>query len=349
MNLIYTGKNEKLMKLLEEKKDNLLNNKKNYLYYIILFILIICLTFFLIFILRVKELDIKKQLNIFKARYFSPDNNLSSKNCSISNCEKYKENKNNNYCGKKNYSIKSFATDDKCLKRDNKTNKCLNCDKDYYLVNGECKPYSFMATYHSKNKDKAILLINEDYYPYIIGLYMNNSEIKITYSYIFSFIGNLTFYFYINTSALITIRKSMNKMFKNCDDLVSINFTNFDTSGVTNMNSMFYGCGSLISINLSNFNTSSVTDMGSMFYFCSSLISLNLYNFNTSKVTNMENMFYYDRSLISLNLSNFNTSNVKTMEDIFYYCDSLISINLYNFDTSSVKNMHSMFYGCSSL
>ena len=47
---------------------------------------------------------------------------------------------------------------------------------------------------------------------------------------------------------------------------------------------MFADCNSLISINLSNFNTQNVTNMSNMFYKCKSLTSLDLSNFNTQNV-----------------------------------------------------------------
>ena len=73
--------------------------------------------------------------------------------------------------------------------------------------------------------------------------------------------------------------------------VISIDFSNFDTSSVTDMSFMFYGCSSLESLDLSNFNTSSVTNMYSMFYGCSSLQYINLSNFNTSSVISMYSMF----------------------------------------------------------
>ena len=124
MNPFYIDKDEKLIKLVERKKDILLNNKKNYLHYILIFILlilIIYLVIFLIFILKGKELNDERKLNEFEPGYFLPDDDLKRekyKKPSFSNSEIFKGNKSNNYYyyGKKNYSIKSFALDDKCLK-----------------------------------------------------------------------------------------------------------------------------------------------------------------------------------------------------------------------------------------
>ena len=48
------------------------------------------------------------------------------------------------------------------------------------------------------------------------------------------------------------------RMFYECDDIIEIDLSHFDTSNVENMNYMFSGCTSLTSLNLTNFNTSSV-------------------------------------------------------------------------------------------
>ena len=138
-------------------------------------------------------------------------------------------------------------------------------------------------------------------------------------------------------------------MFSYCSSLTSLDFSNFNTSNVTDMRSMFYYCSSLTSLDLSNFNTSNVTDMNRMFQYCSSLTSLDLSNFNTSNVTYMSSMFENCKSLTSLDLSNFNTSKVIGMDGMFEYCSSLTSLDLSNFNTSNVTYIWYMFAGCSSL
>ena len=113
----------------------------------------------------------------------------------------------------------------------------------------------------------------------------------------------------------------MQMMFYYCNNIKSLDLTNFNTSSVTNMKYMFYHCESLVSIDLSCFDTSKVKYMNSMFGYCSSLISLNLNNFDTSNVTNMNSMFWYCSSLVSLNLNNFNTEKEGVIvSDMFNFC-----------------------------
>ena len=87
---------------------------------------------------------------------------------------------------------------------------------------------------------------------------------------------------------------------------------------------MFYNCKSIISVDFTNFDSSEVNSTGSMFYNCTSLLSLNLTNFDTSKVTWMDYMFYNCNSLISLDFARFNTSNVLNIHYMFYNCIIII-------------------------
>ena len=121
-----------------------------------------------------------------------------------------------------------------------------------------------------------------------------------------------------------------------------------DMSGtITNCCNLFRQAQNLISIDLTNFNTNNVTNMSNMFYKCSNLTG-NIPNFNTNNVTNMQRMFY-DCSNLTGNIPNFNTGNVIKMSSMFYNCLNLTGGN-FNFTTvSKVTNMSNMFYGCNNL
>ena len=144
---------------------------------------------------------------------------------------------------------------------------------------------------------------------------------------------------------------SMSEMFYDCSSLTSLDLRLFKTPNVTDMSAMFYSCSSLKSLNVSSFDTRNVTNMSSMFNGCSSLTSLNVSLFNTARVTDMSSMFSGCSSLTSLDLSSvsFITSNVTSMEFMFSGCSSLTSLDLSKFDTSKVTTMHRMFTNCSSL
>ena len=138
----------------------------------------------------------------------------------------------------------------------------------------------------------------------------------------------------------------MKNMFNNCNQLIYLNISSFDTSSVTIMENMFTGCQKLESLNISNFNTSSVKTMSNMFKDCSKLTMLDLNNFQTSSLTDMNNMFNGCSSIISLYLKNFDTSSVTTMENLFSGCQSLISLDLRNFDTTLASKLNNIFLNC---
>ena len=50
-------------------------------------------------------------------------------------------------------------------------------------------------------------------------------------------------------------------LFENCLNITKIDFSDFDTSKVTDMSYMFSGCSSLSALNLSNFDTSEKNNM----------------------------------------------------------------------------------------
>ena len=129
---------------------------------------------------------------------------------------------------------------------------------------------NFFGIYNKCN----IFLNDTDLIPTTNNIYLNNSEIIIVK---------------INWNNEIT---TLNNMFRDCDSIIEIDLSKFNTSQINDMSYMFYNCSSLVSLNLSNFDTSRVIDMNRMFVKCSSLASLNLLNFDTSNVQNMAYMFY---------------------------------------------------------
>ena len=138
-----------------------------------------------------------------------------------------------------------------------------------------------------------------------------------------------------------------NHMFFGCKNIIKLDFSNFDTSQVTNMSNMFYNCNSLKKINLANFNTENVDNMSYMFSFCNSLLNLNLSFFNTQNVTDMSYMFIDCNSLLNLDLSNFNTENVVNMSYMFSGNRKLTDLNLSNFNTQNKNSItDDMFYDC---
>ena len=53
-------------------------------------------------------------------------------------------------------------------------------------------------------------------------------------------------------------------MFEGCNNIININFKNFETKNVIYMRYMFAGCLNIKNLDLSSFNTKNVMDMEGM-------------------------------------------------------------------------------------
>ena len=108
----------------------------------------------------------------------------------------------------------------------------------------------------------------------------------------------------------------MGWMFKDCQNLKSLNLLYFDTRKVTNLNGMFENCINLKIRGIEIFDTSKVEDMSRMFVNCKSLINLDI-KFNTLKTIDMPYMFAGCLNLKSLDLSTFSTKLTQKFDNMF--------------------------------
>ena len=224
----------------------------------------------------------------------------------------------------------------KCCNYLTKFDKCeSSIHIDIYFRNNVEYQTGFNINAESNHRNNVDYLVSGDYY---IGL---NESFNIILGckleiYFSSSITNLESFFDHNFDELT-------------EKIVSIDFSNFNISGIVSLKNIFNGCSSLVSVNFSNFNTEFVINMDSMFNGCSSLNFVDLSKFNTQSVTNMKSMFNGCGKLKSLNIENFNTEIVNNMESMFNGCSELTSLNIANFNTHLVTNMQSFLNGCSKL
>ena len=141
----------------------------------------------------------------------------------------------------------------------------------------------------------------------------------------------------------------MDYMFDDCDHLTNLNVTGWNTMNVTNMSYMFNNCSSLTSLDVSSFNTSNVANMSHMFANCSGLTELNIDGLDTKNVTRFSGMFYNCSGIASLDVSGFDTAKAEYMDAMFFYCQNLATLDVSDFETSNVVNMEYMFTACPQL
>ena len=135
-------------------------------------------------------------------------------------------------------------------------------------------------------------------------------------------------------------------IFSGCVNLISLDFSDFDTSKITTFERMFVSCENLVSLDLTNFNTTLVNNLREMFYHCYLLTSLDLSSFDTTQVTNIFGIFEGCYSLSYLDISTFDTSKIKSMRRMFWECKSLPYLDISHFNTSLVTTMYGMFQNC---
>ena len=145
--------------------------------------------------------------------------------------------------------------------------------------------------------------------------------------------------------------KNCSFMFANCERIIKLDLSSFNTSQVTNMYYMFGKCYELNEINLSNIQTKNVINMGYLFNKCKKLKNITLPDsFDTNNVENMEYMFHDCNSLEKIVFpTSFITKKVKSMECMFFNCYQLETLDLKNFETKELRKTGYMFNSCSKL
>ena len=122
----------------------------------------------------------------------------------------------------------------------------------------------------------------------------------------------------------------------NVEQIISIDFSHFNSSLLESAESMFYGCTSLETINLSNFNAPLLEKMNNMFFHCNSLKSIDLSKVNSSSLTNINRLFCGCVSLEYLNLNGLHFKKVEDASHMFYNVKNLKFINIYDISYNDI-------------
>ena len=142
---------------------------------------------------------------------------------------------------------------------------------------------------------------------------------------------------------------TLENLFSGISNIIKVDFSEFDSSKVTNMKNLFQNCISLKLINFSNkFITSNVIDMSGAFSGCTSLKYLDLSKLDTTNTQYMQSMFQDCNSLTLLNIPNFIESKVENINNIFQGCSKLEYLNIYNSNFSSINNINRIFNSLSA-
>ena len=176
-----------------------------------------------------------------------------------------------------------------------------------------------ICIYNIEKIDKYYNLLSKDYKydSSILEIYSNNNK-SIPYSengYKFQNPGENEIKFYIYKSF------SMENIFKNIEELISVNITSEKNAEIKSIKSAFENC-----INLKYFN---------------------IYGINNKQIKSLHKLFY-NTQISNLNLENFPTNNIEDFSYMFSGIDSSF-IDLININTEKATNISNMFSNCLSL
>ena len=217
--------------------------------------------------------DIKNNLNHFKEQLNNIQDLINQMKLIKENLDIYDNNSKYNY---KNYYIDILRIMNNQLKNkdinliDLKQNNYIICEYDiknkdinkllYFFI----EPIRILNCYEEAKEDHQKWNLeginNDKEIKENCELYLNENKIDFCYKYKFGNEGKYTIKFIFQKPLI-----NMNYMFYECDKLLSIDLSNFNTNNVTNMIRMFSYCSSLTCLNLSNFNTNNVNNMSYMF------------------------------------------------------------------------------------
>ena len=205
------------------------------------------------------------------------------------------------------------------MKQDiNATPKNFRCQKSiYYSTN-------------SNNEKLLIELINPQN--------LNSLFLNSTASYIEIKTGNFENY------------EDYGLMFSYCQNLISIDLSNFSFKKTKYIHTFFYICKNLETIIWPNNKENFMIEFNvNMFTGCSKLTSIDLSFFDFSKVTIMNNFFAFCSNLEKVKFPNKKFSLTRDISSMFYGCNKLTSIDLSNFGFNKTYNMSYLFYNCEKL
>ena len=136
--------------------------------------------------------------------------------------------------------------------------------------------------------------------------------------------SNISEVVWINTWKNTSNITNMADMFKESRNLKSVDFGNFDASGVQTMNNMFNECDGLTTLDLWGIDTRNVKNMSAMFAWSDNLEEIDLSSWNTESVTNMLQMFVACPKLKTIYATDKFTTTNTTISDAMFFLDTVL-------------------------
>ena len=213
---------------------------------------------------------------------------------------------------------------------------------EIFIKANESQKYTYILNKSFYLKPNQTLMIKENEETTICGNYkkLNYIDIENT-SYIIKLIFELE-----NANESINFEN----MFYGCNNIKEIDISGINCKPKINSTSqMFKNCNSLTSVKFTDISFSDVESMEEMFSNCYSLKTMDLSYFNLTNVKSTKGMFKYCNSLTSVNFSKTYLNHLETTESMFENCKNLNTIEFFKGNLEQLKNMENTFQGCTSL
>ena len=136
--------------------------------------------------------------------------------------------------------------------------------------------------------------------------------------------NNGTCYIEIKFNKVIT---SLEGMFANMTELITVDFSQFNSKKIINMNNLFSNCTNLEKVTFEEFNAKNLETIDNMFENCPKLSKIDLKSYSTPKLYTMNSAFKGCTNLISLDISNFILNSKIDYGNAFQGCDHLKIFN----------------------
>ena len=202
-----------------------------------------------------------------------------------------------------------------------------------------CKVPNSITVYFAEEENNIFQFTQEDIDYIISG---NSAYIKSDEEPTINFDSKMDIFFKSSPT-------SLEGFFKEANNIITVDFSNFDSSSVNSFKNIFKNCSALQSVDLSPIKTNSLTDIGNLFNGCKSLISVNFPHFEEGQIENMEALFNGCQKIISIDLSNLKTKSNVTITSLFNGCTSLKKIDISGLDFSSAQKTNDVFSNLESL
>lgn len=138
--------------------------------------------------------------------------------------------------------------------------------------------------------------------------------------------------------------KTLAGAFATCNNLISVDFSEFDGTEYDSMADTFYNCPKLTSISWGECKFPNMKSLSGTFKMCTALTNIDLSPFKGAPITKIDEAFYDCETIKSLDLSSLDGIIVSTPKSLFWGCRNLESIDLTPLRNSTLDKPYGLFY-----